>query len=140
MMYKIQQKERQLSIYERALHFNPANEELLLDYFGKYLYYSINQKNAILLLLFLISWNLALGRELWTNEQLLEEWKKVMFTHAASPTMWQAYIGIYMPQYTVVDVNITQQLYFSWKISLSSVRYARKSFFNIYVSRVASAA
>ena len=35
-----------------------------------------------------------LGRELWTTEQLSEEWRKVMFTHAASPRMWAAFIGM----------------------------------------------
>jgi hypothetical protein len=36
----------------------------------------------------------ALGQQLWTNEQLLDEWKKIMFTHASSPGMWAAYVGM----------------------------------------------
>ncbi|XP_060734896.1 nuclear exosome regulator NRDE2, partial [Tachysurus vachellii] len=89
--------DRKLSVVERALQLNPGCVELKLH-------------------------RLTLGRGLWDGPTQLKEWKKVVFIHPNSASLWKSYIQFTQSQFSSFSVPMVTSVYRKCLSTLSAVQ------------------
>ncbi|KAL7872672.1 hypothetical protein AOLI_G00117430 [Acnodon oligacanthus] len=89
--------ERKLSIVERALDSNPGSVELKLE-------------------------RLRLCGELWEPSALLKEWKKLVFIHPNSASLWRSYLLFTQSQFSTFSVSKVIAVYGKCLSTLSAVQ------------------
>ncbi|KAG7328065.1 hypothetical protein KOW79_008009 [Hemibagrus wyckioides] len=89
--------DRKLSVVERALQLNPSSVELKLH-------------------------RLTLGRGLWDSSTQLKEWKKVVFVHPNSASLWMSYIQFTKSQFSSFSVPMVTSIYRKCLSTLSAVQ------------------
>ncbi|KAL6477228.1 hypothetical protein MHYP_G00130630 [Metynnis hypsauchen] len=89
--------ERKVSIVERALDSNPGSVELKLE-------------------------RLRLCGELWEPSALLKEWKKLVFIHPNSATLWRSYLLFTQSQFSTFSVSKVIAAYGKCLSTLSAVQ------------------